>query len=58
MLMCYLDPSIHLDVPESNCTRCCIYCNEKETCDYKCPRLKYWKTEEEIAKQCDCVEEG
>lgn len=49
MLRCLMDISI----PEgSKCERCCICCEEKDTCEYRCCGIDEWKTEEEIAKSC------
>ncbi len=49
MLRCLIDMSI----PENNkCAKCCIYCNEKETCEYRCAGIDKWKTECDIAKNC------
>lgn len=54
MLRCLIDMS----VPEDNkCAKCCINCNEKETCKYRCIGIDEWKTESNIAKNCiECME--
>lgn len=53
MLRCLIDGSIPL---ESKCAKCCIHCDEKDTCDYKCCGIEEWGTEEEIAKNCiECI---
>lgn len=50
MIRCTMD----MTVPEdSKCAKCCIYCDEKEQCEYCCPNLIKWKTEEEIESNCD-----
>ena len=41
----------------SKCAKCCIYCNEKETCEYRCVGSDRWKTEDDIAENCtECIE--
>lgn len=48
MIRCLIDVSI----PEDNkCANCCIYCDEKDTCDCKCPGIAFWKTEDDIEKK-------
>lgn len=51
MIKCYLDPSVPQD---SKCAYCCLYCDEKEDCNYYCSLAKGCKTEEEVIKK-DCV---
>lgn len=54
MLRCLMDMS----VPEySKCAKCCLHCDEKETCEHRCQGIDKWKTEENIAKNCiECAE--
>lgn len=49
MLRCLIDISIS---ENSKCAKCCIYCNEKETCEYRCVGSDRWKTEDDIAENC------
>lgn len=54
MLRCLIDVSIPL---ESKCAKCCIHCDEKDACDYKCCGIEEWGTEEGIAKNCmECIQ--
>lgn len=54
MLRCLLDVSVS---EESKCTKCCLHCDEKETCECKCHGIDEWKTEEVIVENCDfCTE--
>ena len=54
MTKCLMDVSVPED---SKCANCCIQCEEKDTCEYKCYGIEKWKTEEEIAKNCvECWE--
>lgn len=43
--------------PDKNiCTKCCIYCSEKETCEHKCRLVTNDVTEDEILNNCwECV---
>ncbi len=36
MIECLMDVSVHLDGQKNKCYYCCIYCNEKEDCEYVC----------------------
>ena len=55
MLNCLKDVLVPED---SKCAKCCIYCSEKEKCEYVCFGLEEWKTEAEIAKNCiECEDE-
>ena len=47
-----------VSVPEdSKCAKCCLHCDEKETCGYRCHGIDKWKTEEKIAQNCiKCTE--
>lgn len=49
MLNCLMDVLVPED---SKCAKCCIYCDEKDSCEYRCVGLEEWKTEAEIAKNC------
>lgn len=41
----------------SKCAKCCLYCEEKEKCKYRCKGVDDWKTEENIVKNCtECME--
>lgn len=54
IIKCLMDVSVPED---SKCANCCIQCEEKDTCEYKCYGIEKWKTEEEIAKNCvECWE--
>ena len=54
MLRCFMDPTIS---EESRCSKCCIHCEYRESCDYCCQGIEEWKTEEKIAKNCiECVD--
>lgn len=54
MLQCLMDISVPED---SKCTKCCIYCDEKEVCKYRCLGVDEWVTEENISKNCvECME--
>lgn len=48
MLKCLIDISVPKD---SKCSKCCFYCDEKDTCECRCVGLEEWKTEEEIARE-------
>jgi hypothetical protein len=48
MLLCTIDMSVPQD---SQCAKCCIYCDEKE-CEWRCQNSIKWKDEDEIAKNC------
>lgn len=37
---------------DSKCANCCIYCDETETCDYRCMDAGRWKTKAAILKKC------
>lgn len=54
MIRCLID----ISVPEnSKCAKCCIYCNEKETCENRCIGIDEWKTENNIVENCiECIE--
>ncbi len=45
MIKCGMDPSVPDD---SICAWCCIYCEEKDRCEYTCPIVKESKTEDDI----------
>ena len=51
MIRCLKDPNISED---SKCAYCCLYCSDKEYCDYYCPLAKECKTEKDIIDR-DCV---
>ncbi len=53
MLRCLID----ISVPENDkCKKCCICCNEKETCENRCIGIDEWKTESNIAENCiECM---
>ena len=54
MLRCLMDMSIPED---DKCAKCCIHCDEKETCSCRCHGLDEWNTEENIANNCiECTE--
>ena len=54
MLRCLIDMYIQED---SKCAKCCICCEEKETCIYRCQGIDEWITEENIARNCiECTE--
>lgn len=54
MIKCLMDISIPED---SKCAKCCIYCEEKDACEYKCHAIDEWKTEKEIEDNCrQCCE--
>lgn len=40
------------DDEESQCAKCCIYCNEKDKCEYMCDYAKEGHTESEIMENC------
>ena len=49
MIKCLMD----VTVPEnSKCAKCCIYCDEKETCECVCPFVANHTTEDEILNKC------
>lgn len=55
MLRCLMDMAIPED---SKCAKCCLHCNEKETCEHRCYGVDLWITEDVIVKNCDlCYEE-
>ena len=55
MLNCLYDVSVPED---SKCSKCCLYCDEKDSCEYRCIGLEEWKTEEEIINNCiECEDE-
>lgn len=45
MLRCLMDPTIPED---SRCSKCCIHCEDKDSCNCCCCGVNEWKTEEEI----------
>lgn len=49
MLRCLMDISVPED---SKCAKCCLYCEERNVCEYKCCGIDEWKTEEEIYANC------
>ena len=54
MLRCLMDMSIP---EEDKCAKCCIHCDEKETCNCRCQGVGEWKTEDNILMNCiECVE--
>lgn len=54
MLRCLVDISVPKN---SKCAQCCLYCDEKNICEYCCPRIGEWKTEDNISKNCsECTE--
>ena len=53
MIKCYMDPSVPQD---SDCANCCIYCKQKDYCDYTCPIVKESHTEQDILEsKCEYV---
>jgi hypothetical protein len=47
---CCMDVGVDRD---SRCVKCCIYCEDKDTCEYSCEGLVQWnRNENEIAKNC------
>ena len=49
MLRCLIDPLI----PEgSKCRECCLHCDERETCEFKCHGLDELGTEDKIVEHC------
>ena len=47
---CCMDVGVDRD---SRCAKCCIYCDDKDTCEYSCEGLVQWnRNESEIAKNC------
>lgn len=54
MLRCLMDMSVP---EESKCAKCCLYCDEKEICEYRCYGIDEWKIEEKIVENCtNCTE--
>ena len=51
MIRCTMDMSVE---ENSKCAWCCIYCNEKEYCDYLCNIVKESNTELDILEK-DCI---
>lgn len=50
MIKCLMDMTLPED---SKCSYCCYYCDEKETCDYSCPKVKEpIANEKYIASDC------
>lgn len=49
MLRCFMDTAIDKN---SRCGKCCIYCEDKATCEYTCEYIKQGKTENEISGIC------
>lgn len=49
MLRCLMDTSVPQD---SKCSKCCIYCDDKETCEYVCKMVEEGKGENDIATEC------
>lgn len=49
-IMCLMDPTVP---HESRCFWCCIYCEDKESCECACPHKN--NTETEIVHNVDCV---
>ena len=53
MLKCGMDPTVPQD---SDCANCCIYCKEKESCEYTCPIVMESQTEQDILdSSCEWV---
>lgn len=48
-IRCFKDSAIPED---SKCAKCCLYCDEKELCEYKCNGIDLWRTELEIGDNC------
>ena len=48
-IRCFQDPEVSED---SKCANCCLYCDEKELCEYSCNGLNEWSLELEIIKNC------
>lgn len=44
MIRCLKDISISED---SKCAKCCLHCDEKETCKYKCSEIDKYKSEDD-----------
>lgn len=49
MIKCLMDVTVPED---SKCAKCCMYCSEKETCEYRCPLVTDSVTEDEILNKC------
>lgn len=49
MLKCFTDGTVSKNSP---CTYCCLYCNKKDGCEYRCAGVDKWKTETNIEKHC------
>lgn len=53
MIKCGMDPTVPED---SDCANCCIYCKQKDYCDYTCPIVKESHTEQDILESsCEYV---
>lgn len=50
MIRCTMDTSVPED---SKCAYCCIYCNEKNYCDYVCKIVRESNTELDVLER-DC----
>lgn len=50
MIKCLIDVSI---LEDSKCSKCCIYCDEKETCKYRCNYTDKCKIEDDVYNNCD-----
>ena len=51
MLKCLMDPTVPQD---ARCAYCCIYCSEKEECEYLCELARNCKTGKEVINR-DCT---
>lgn len=49
MIRCYLDPNIPED---SQCSKCCIYCDKQKNCEYLCEAIRTEWPMEKIAEEC------
>ncbi len=49
MIKCLMDVTVPED---SKCAKCCIYCNEKETCECRCPLIIDNITEDDVLNIC------
>ena len=49
MIRCYLDPNIPED---SQCSKCCIYCDKQKNCEYLCEAIRTEWSMEKIAEEC------
>lgn len=48
MLRCLMDTSVE---EGSKCEYCCLYCDEKDDCEYYCPKAKECVSELDVINQ-------